>query len=322
MRGRKGDIRSTNEPRNHGAHTATPQEIEEVFRNVPTPAEMARFFEQSEALSKRCNEAVKNAESGLKELYDIATKAEEEMAASAARELLRVLQNTLLALNSARSRNGTEAVWMGEGSNPWPEMFGDPAWPSVFQKLARERESWPVLFHVHPDRFKDETKKVVTDLEVGSESGLNVVTTKKKFSLSTPANIIVINLKDYIEGYRKHEFTGKILRAGGRDLSPLERDGLQKLVRTFVKLPPLSREAAVLNAWRKAGDDLLPFLYGEDYEKHPSLVGILKGTTTETRAPRSEEKAMPWWDRDVIAKAIKAGWKSVAPPAREQNSEK
>ena len=293
----------------------SPEEIEaamqEARRNEPTPEDMVKLFAQFARESEQYTEAMQKAESGLNELLKMVDTASEGMAASAARELLRILTNTLLSVNSARAAAGKIAIWAGKGPNPSPMQFSYPIWRDVYVKLARKRDCWPVLYYIHRDRREHSTMNVIEGLKVGADLGINLK--GKSFSLAMPANVAVLNLVSFIDNYRREKFRGDVsMMVRGKKVSTYESKKFRAIIHSFADLPPLSRERESLKKWRKAGNDLLPFLFGEDFENDSRLKSLLRGKKTETGDSPFNAKSAVWWQRDVIRKTLRAAWLSVA----------
>ena len=164
------------------------------------------------------------------------------MREAGARELIRILSNILQQLNTATGESRKIGVWIGKGPNPDPEHLGNPHWPEAFAKLARKSDCWPVLYYVHRDRREYLTTRVIEGFKVGAELGINHQ--GKSFSLAKTANIIVLNLFRFIEGYRGREISAGhlgIFAVGGRKITtdehPKFRAAIQSLGRVAASLP-------------------------------------------------------------------------------------
>ena len=259
-------------------------------------------------LSRRYDEAVQNAEQGLETLHKLATGDHSGMAESAARELIRILSNTLHQLNQPAGSIG-KAVWIGKGSGRRIDFTFSKTWPSVFSHLAQGRDCWPILYYVHRDQREDLTQNVIRGLQVGAGLGINL---DGKFSLQKPANAAALRLAEFIRGYQNRKFEGELgLFVEGQKISTQTHPKLRMVLQSFSELPPLTREPKVLKHWQKAGRELVPFLYGENFEKHPALVA-LTGKRTETGDSVRDKKPASYWQREQIQRAIKSAWKSVA----------
>lgn len=285
----------------------TPEEWKELLKNSPTPEQSTEAMARAVALSQRFNEALRQAERGLRDLADIARNDEEGMANSAARELVRIVTNTLLAMNSPQAAQGKGFIRIDNEPETLPNSMSDPVWPEVFKRLARIQECWPVLYYVHPEHRRLLTEAVILGFEVGEDSGIN---TKGSF---TAANIVVLQLKAFIDQYRGREFQGDVTINHPRRVSTIDNPGFKELLQSFASLPRLSREINVLKLWQKAGNGLLPFLFGKELEKSPHLIGLVIGQKTETGDPHAERDAATWKKRDLIRKAVRKAWRFVPP---------
>ncbi len=261
-------------------------------------------------LSSQYDKSVQEAEQGLEVLYEMATGSHHGMAESAAHALIRILSNSLHQLNQPVGKIG-KAVWSGNGPTPSTDFTWTGTWPTVFSNLARERDCWPILYYIHRDQREDLTLDVIRGLHVGAALGINL--DGKSFSLETIANTVVLNLVNFIRQYRGREFEGYLgLFVEGQRISTQTHPELRVILRSLSKLRPLDRAPEVLRSWRAAGNALLPFIYGKNYDCHPQLLALWRGRKTKLVDSLNENNSSPGERKKFIRAAVRDAWKFVA----------
>jgi hypothetical protein len=190
-----------------------------------------------------------------------------------------------------------------------PFLHPSKSGPSRFEHLARDRESWPVLWNVHKEK-RDELERLLHYMNLGCDSALNLAGNGKAFSLKPTANQIVLKLYRETEKLRGGENSGcMFMIMNGRVFTEQDRAEMTKWAcDVAAKLPELSREKEVLNKWIAATEELLPFLYGEEFQVHPELACLLS----------SQDKAdlKRWQQRMKIKRKLADAWVGIPRPPR------
>jgi hypothetical protein len=176
-----------------------------------------------------------------------------------------------------------------------------------FSRFAHIQDCWPILHYAHREK-EQATKALVDKLKLGRALGIQF--NGKSFSLLTPANQIVETMRSYIEKCRPHPPRGLRI-AGmiqGRKWTPGDQERFTTWEREHASgIPQLSRDDAVLKRWIKAGEALLPILFGDEYQTHPKLAPF-----TIKADPKKDGQPARWSQRKLVKRALTDSWKSVA----------
>jgi hypothetical protein len=261
-----------------------------------------RSSKAKEARLSRASRALHHAGRALNYLMRLTGDRDEGLAGYAISGLFHLLTNAVE--NFHHSAQGE--VFAEKYRATTEQVLGpQPSRRPHFAKWARKADKWPVLYHAHAEK-RAQVEEVVKALHLAEDLGLNF--SGKSFSFTTPANAVALKFYEFIEPHRGRSASVFVKVINGRTLTDLEEEALHLWIEEHLHdLPKLSRAADVLKEWRTRGEQLLPFLYGPEFQKHPDLKRFAK------HAEKTKE-GIParWSERKLIKKALGAAWENVA----------